>query len=130
MCPRLRVFSCLVVCFFQHATGSGFGAPSVEKMEAQPERIVLSLVFNGKVGKFHESSLFVVLVLGMMISIMLILVIMMLWLFVMMVMVIMLVMVLIVIMLIVMVMVMVTMIIVMMMVMIKSSKDENKKGAA
>ncbi|CAM9804838.1 unnamed protein product [Pylaiella littoralis] len=40
----------------KHATGSGFGAPSVEKMEAQPERIVLSLVFNGKTAGTHAAE--------------------------------------------------------------------------
>lgn len=36
-------------CFVQHAISSGFGPPSAERMESAPERIVLSMVFNGKV---------------------------------------------------------------------------------
>lgn len=45
----------LSFCFVQHAIISGFGSPSAERMESAPERIVLSLVFNGKV---HLTNVF------------------------------------------------------------------------
>ncbi len=37
-------------CCLQHSMASGFGPPSTVRMETNPDRIVLSLVFNGKVG--------------------------------------------------------------------------------
>ncbi|CAM9787703.1 unnamed protein product [Scytosiphon promiscuus] len=40
----------------KHAIRSGFGAPSAERMESAPERIVLSMVFNGKTAGAHAAE--------------------------------------------------------------------------
>lgn len=49
--PRFRPFPYppLPFCSAQHAIANGFGNPSAVRVESNPERIILSLVFGGKV---------------------------------------------------------------------------------